>query len=362
MKKNLIITASVLMISLIIFGVIFVYNQGKSSTNNLIPTTQNQSNPTPTQQSQRVNNITSSPIFDYWMSSDSMMYTINQSGQIQKQTPGAQEVVSTQIISALNRLYSAPDGNKIIARFNYPQHPIFSIFLIGENTWEPLPQNTLAAAWSLDSKKIIYLESKNSGGMIKILDLATRKTQDVVGFNQRDVALDWIKELELLITINTPSIDFPSSIWSLNLKTKALKPIIREESGLSFIWSKENGVGLKLTSLKQKPILSLIDENFDTLTNLSFVTLPEKCVIAQKQIFCAVPQNIPDGTRLPDDYYKKAVYFQDNIYRFDLTSGGITTLLENNSTPIDAMQLSIKDGKELFFINRYDSKLYSLPL
>ena len=97
------------------------------------------------------------------------------------------------------------------------------------------------------------------------------------------------------------------------------------------------------------------------LTPLSFNTLPPKCLIENNKIYCAVPKNINEGIKLPDDYYKKAIYFDDTIYLIDLSNAGVTELKTDSNLTIDAEHLEISNGK-LFFKNRLDDKLYSLEL
>ena len=107
--------------------------------------------------------------------------------------------------------------------------------------------------------------------------------------------------------------------------------------------------------------LSLIDDLGTVKANLDFTTLPEKCLVSEPQIYCAIPKSIPAKTVLPDDYLKKALYFSDLFYQIDITQNSSLEIFEPTDLVIDAINLKLIDGK-LLFINRYDNKLYSLEL
>ncbi len=64
---------------------------------------------------------------------------------------------------------------------------------------------------------------------------------------------------------------------------------------------------------------------------------------------------------LPDDYLKRAVYSNDFIYELDLEKNALLPVFEENKQPIDAINFELL-GNKLFFINRYDNRLYQLEL
>ncbi len=78
-------------------------------------------------------------------------------------------------------------------------------------------------------------------------------------------------------------------------------------------------------------------------------------------MYCAVPEDMPSGAVLPDDYLKRAIYFKDSFYQIDTEQNSITEILAATDPFFDAVNLALTDGK-LFFINRYDNNLYSLEL
>ncbi|MDP3999447.1 MAG: hypothetical protein Q8P76_02540 [bacterium] len=303
--------------------------------------------------------VMETPIFDYWINSKTgAVYYLDLSGQVFK-AGESDKPVNSQTLNNLNGIQISADGTLALAKFNYPALATFSIFNTVTNAWQPLPEGTSAAAWAASTSQLVYLDGK--AGSLKILNVTSQKTQEVIKLNQKDIKLYWVNPSTILVQISAPSIEMPSSLWSLDLKTKLLKPLFRDEIGLALNWSLLGNYGLKLVNVSRVPRVSLINQAGGILKDLSFVTLPEKCAFSESKIYCGVPRFIRDGIQLPDDYYKKAVYFQDDIYSIDLISGESALLLNGDEILIDAYRLSLGNGK-LYFLNRYDNKLYNLSL
>lgn len=306
---------------------------------------------------EKLNALTDIPIFDYWVNKKTgVVYYLAEAGQVVKIQNNTQEIVNSQTLNRLNSVASSYDGSYAAVKFNYPAFPTFSIFNTTTNNWQPLPPKTIVVAWSPNSQEILYLDDK----MLQISNLATQKNREVLKMTQKELDLKWISDSNVLISEN-PSIEFPSTIWILNLKNKTLLPLIEKESGLTTQWSNDGEIGIKLHNQNRTPITSLIDKDGTTLAALTFITLPSKCLIENDKAYCAVPKNIREGIVLPDDYYKKAVYFDDNLYLIDLSAGSSKVLLENSDTLIDAEHLELHNNA-LLFKNRLDGKLYSLEI
>ena len=203
--------------------------------------------------------------------------------------------------------------------------------------------------------------------VIKDLGGAKQKTSKILSFNQKDFNLEWILPQTVVLT-SKPSAYSKSSAWSIDIKNKTFKPLsLIDLSGLTINWSvdgrTDGKLGLQFNSggSEAKNFLTLINEKGEKRANLSFLTMPDKCYFSNPQIYCAVPSEIPEKTVLPDDYLKKAFYSNDFIYQIDIDKNSFTAILNAGNPTIDAVKLRFIDGK-LFFINRYDNKLYELVL
>jgi hypothetical protein len=64
---------------------------------------------------------------------------------------------------------------------------------------------------------------------------------------------------------------------------------------------------------------------------------------------------------LPDDYYKKAFFTLDDFYSIGLDNGVVTAIFADQNQALDAINPKVFN-QILFFVNRYDSKLYAISL
>lgn len=295
------------------------------------------------------------PIVDYWVQADNDIFALTETGQVVTITNDKVELVNSQTFSKIHYLVPSFDGSKIILTFNYPDAPRFSVFDTTDGTWRGLPSTTRAAAWSPNSLEIAYLE----GNTLKILEPQKQTTKTILSIFQPDVQLQWIEPNQLFFH-SYPSASLITRVWSLNLKTKSVVPFLNE-TGAVVAWSSDKELALKLRSSTQGSILSLFHKT-GTQIDLNILTLPEKCVLVNNQIYCGVPKVIREGLTLPDDYYQRNVYFDDNLYLIDLNNGTNSLLIENPGFPIDVIHPKLTSDDKLLFINRYDNKLYGLKL
>lgn len=365
LKRILKITAIVLIIAAIGWGAYYLF-QNKEVAQELItavfPGTEKTEEVLVTGEQakpeQKLNSLTAEAIFDYWINKkNGNIYLVNVAGQIGILTNAQAGVVNSQTLPSLNKIQPSSDGAYAFAKFNYPSFTTFSVFNTANGNWQPLNGNVIAAAWSPNSPELAYLSDK----ALHILNLSTQKTRKVLDMTQRDAELQWTSTSTILIS-QTPTASLAATMWALNLSNNTLRPLFRDEAGLLVKWSADSELGIKLHNEKRLPVLSLVNQAGQTFTAFNFATLPSKCLIQTNKIYCAVPKNIPEGTLLPDDYFKNAVYFDDAIYSIDLSgTTGVTELQLDQLVVIDAEHLELHNNL-IYFKNRLDGKLYSLKL
>ena len=135
-----------------------------------------------------------------------------------------------------------------------------------------------------------------------------------------------------------------------------------DENGLMIKWADDGSVGLKFQRRDNENSLVLMDKNGRVLNIPLFdTTLPVKCAVDSEKIYCGVPREILPGTILPDDYLKRKIYLNDDILAWDIALNTVERLFDGNNIIIDVDNLSKESGK-IFFINRYDRKLYSIDI
>ena len=308
-------------------------------------------------QSTAITPISDGPIFDYWINGkNNGVYFLNPIGQTVRVADTNRTVVNSQTLDNLHAIQPSFDGAYVVAEFNYPQLPTFSIFNTATNNWQPLPTKTHAAAWSPTTQEIAYID----GITLKILNLINQKSRDIVTIAQKDIRLYWVSQNKIFFAERSAA-DFGASLWSLDINTKTVTPLIKNQTGLLLRWYPKSDFGLQFHTERNKPILGLIDKNAALVTTASFTTLPSKCLIEGDILYCAVPKVIPDGLIWPDDYDKKSVFFEDAITIINLAQGSVQNLTAAAAELIDAEHLE-KHGNRLLFINRLDRKLYAIQL
>jgi hypothetical protein len=132
----------------------------------------------------------------------------------------------------------------------------------------------------------------------------------------------------------------------------------------------DGGYGLMGLLFNDSPIITSSDKTnvFSTTitsgkgTPLPIITIPEKCAGSDEFLYCAVPRNLGNAQRFPDDWYKGAVSYSDTLWEIDV-EGGKATVLSNfeleSGRQIDVSKIGIsEDDTRLYFINKNDNTLW----
>ena len=298
--------------------------------------------------------LTSAPIAGFWAGgSNGDIFLLDYNGKVKQLSSLAKEptIINENGLKNIFEVKPSADGSNALVNLT-----IFDTF---KKQWLPMPAETTAAAWHpTDNQKVAYL--KNDG--LYLLDLVTGKSSSLVKFVNHDWQIDWPFANEIYLSAR-PTANTDTEIWKFDLKSKTLTKFLENESSLAVKWG--DNWGLKLNTS------SVIDKNGKLLFNLSSVipqglvlTLDKKCAVNSSQIYCALPNSFPESGLWPDDYLKKKVYTNDNIYQIDIDIANRTAKtkvlwLADEKNPIDGFNLLLQ-GERLLFINRYEQKLHSL--
>ena len=367
MKKLILVITIIVFIFAISFGVYFAWEKSQEILNPPAADNQSQNYQFQPQEpkGETLKILSDQTVFAYWTaenSTSSEIFYINESGQILKIKDKEDEIISDRPIENLQQTKANKNGSKIIVKQGASSAPKFEIFDIGKKIWQSL-NNASAADFSPDGKSVAYLENtaKSSNLMTKDLSSSKQTSSKILSFNQKDFDLKWLASDKIFL-IPKPSSEIEGEIWEVDIKKKTLK-LFDKGLGLTINWSKDSSYGLRFVSAKPEGKLNLIDSSGAIKANINFLTLPEKCWVSLVNLYCAVFYSYTSKSLpiLPDDYLKKAVYFEDKIYSIDLNKNSFEQLNIYPQSSIDAVNLSVL-GKNILFINRYDKKIYQLGI
>lgn len=363
-KKILII---ILIILLAILGVLLVYNFFFADKTTLGPTPSAGERAAKLSETAQV--ISQERVLGVTIDGQKVKYYSTDNGNVyQSDFDGSQLTrISSNLLTGLLEVLWSPSKNKVIAFFE--KDGLIKKYFYDYQTQKsaPLNQNIRALTWSPTEDKIAYqyYNPQTEENNISIADGDGSQWANLMQTRMKDLVINWPVP-EKLSLMTKPSGFSQSILYTLDLENGNFEKIIDQTYGLTVLWSPLGDKILfsETNSQGQNLKLKVVDLNRQTIYQLSFVTLPEKCVWSQdnRTLFCAVPKNIPTSFVLPDDYYKGTVSFSDDFWRINLETERANQILEAEEG-FDGYQLFLPTKEDyLLFINKKDGLLYSLKL
>jgi len=391
---------------------------GNSTSALGLPTTTGSSTPGTSGQMtvQNFGVLSQDPVGDYFVDAQNNITAIEPTGAIITISNGQSAVVNSSTIDSIISAGFSYDGKKIVVSYGDPSNPQAAVFDTATNAWTALPQGMLSPQWSpINNYLIAYLASTSSGKLtLATLNAANLKAAPSVllTLNADDLTLQWPTKNDFILA-DKPTSENAGSVWTFDSSAGTLTPLIYEVSGAEGIWSHNAAIPYGLAFFNsvsgQGNTLQLQAFTGSLATQpLSFLTLPSKCAfdtelmpiatstatssvsaatsaatstpsstakakkIAAIQpaaptstpylaLYCGIPRSSSgfSSAKLPDDYETMALFTSDDIYKIN-TATGAEQILWNDAT----QNMDVSDVKffndALFFINRYDQKLYGL--
>lgn len=328
--------------------------------------------------------ISDEPILDYFVNPGNIVTAIEPNGEVISVTDGNVSVLSSLQIQNIIGASFSYDGAKILVNFGSTQNPQTSIFDVATKAWLPMSAGLFSPVWSPVDYRIAYRTNPVGAKTFSMSDAETFATIDaskpksspvtLITLHAQDLSVAWPYKNQIVISTK-PSAYVPGYEWLFDLQKKTISPILTGVFGLETLWSgqtagfpSQEGVAFSAGDSNLGGTLSLVDTTGNDLQNLSFSTLPSKCSFAvgassTPYLYCGVPrdQNIFSLGHLPDDYDQMSLFTSDNFYQINLQSGSFESVLSDPSQNFDASDVKFINNT-LFFVNRYDQKLYGVQL
>ncbi len=328
---------------------------------------------------------------NYHIGDDNTVTLIQPDGRMVSIRNGVPFTISSSTIASLQRAEFSVGGEYVLVTTRGQSGPQTTLFDVAARAWQALPGEVQSAAWSSVKNDIAYIGASAAGPLsLQTLDIANPRAKPIVlaQFQAQDIRMSWPTPQYLVLTEGA-SAAYRNSVWKFDTTAKSFEEIVIDRPGAASVWNREVDRGLVLISGPRGTggELSLVDGRGSILRKMRVFTLPSKCIFesagqpAQSistsspatttpvtgpqdpSIVCAIPRDAEALRRhpLPDAYERREVFTVDDFYRINLRTGDIALLYGNGEKYIDATNLKIKLNR-LFFVNRYDNKLYAITL
>ena len=322
--------------------------------------------------------VSNDPALDYFIDAANTVTLIKPDGTLESIAGGKINIISTSTISNIITAAFSYDGKKIFASSRVGTTTQTSVFDLGLKVWTRLPNNMQSPVWSPVNYHIAYLAPSNSGfETLATIDtgIVNTKPATITSLAMEDMSLQWPDQNTIIIS-DRPSAYVAGSIWSFTISSKTLSGVVYENLGAESVWSASGTALIFSAGLNNSGGRLAFQDIGGFQKTLSFVTLPSKCAFGPAAvssstmnpaglIYCAVPndQNTLSVARLPDEYDQKIYFTDDDFYSIDSNTGALTKVLSFSTINqnLDATRMKVLNNI-LFFINRYDQKIYALAL
>lgn len=317
---------------------------------------------------------------DYFIDKDNAISLIQPDGQVVQVRNGQTTTLSSTPIANLAHASFSQNGQFVLATFGGTSAQQQSVFGVVAKSWQPLDPKIKNPAWSPSDSQIAYLIPRGGRDALETLDVSKTqaKPKELFTLHGQDLVLDWLNANQIMLG-ERASARVPSSLWRFDIKNKTLTPILVDQTGLETTWNASGTRGVMMTGSVGAQ-MSLVDQNGTALRLFTFFTLPSKCLFRDEIVkatstsasaatstgqflYCAVPRDTETLQRnqLPDAYQKRAIFTSDDFYKINLADGSIAAFFKDESKHLDAYNLKFFNNR-IFFVNRFDEKLYAISL
>lgn len=338
--------------------------------------------------------LSQSPVLDYFVDAHNNITAIQPTGEIITIVNGQTAMVNSSTIAGIISASFSYDGKKIVVSYGNPSSPQTKLYNAATNAWMALPQGMLSPQWSpVNNYQLAYLVPSSGGKLsLETINAASAKItpSTLITLSANDLTLQWPTASNFILS-DKPTTQNAGSIWAYNSSAGTLNPLVYEVPGAEGIWSHNatipygliffdapNGRGSTLQ-------LQAFSGNLPT-QSLVFSTLPSKCVFNTETmpaatsttststtksstpastpylaLYCGIPRSSSgfSSARLPDDYNMMALFTSDDIYKINTATGAEQILWSDATQNMDVSDIKFFNNA-LFFVNRYDQKLYGL--
>lgn len=277
----------------------------------------------------------------------------------------------TPLVSPITAVWNA-DGNRVFVKGLASGSPAFQLFSLQGNTPPlPLKKGIRYLVWDELESSILYIFQDSDGSASLNQSLPDGlQWKKIISLPSPNFLLSSIPKSPLIAFWGTPLNTKINELKTVSLSTNEVSSLFPGKYGADYLFSPDgNHILMSWAPEKNgsKMSLALLNKNGGEYTDLKFPTPVQKCVWSSNSalLYCALLGSIPKDASMPDSWLNRALQSTDTFWKIDTKTGMSTRLipLEKITASYDAEQLLLSpDESKLFFLNRKDSKLYSIDL
>ncbi len=285
---------------------------------------------------------------------------------------GNEELLTEQVFYNVENVNWSP--NKDQAILEYPDG--FKIMYdFKKDKQYTLPKNWEKFSWNSGGEKIAFKSMSDYSENVWLALANPDGTQatpiEHMGDNADKVTVSYSPNNQVIAFSATgqPRGTWEQEILLIGKNGENFKSLVIDGRGFQPTWSPQGDkIVYSVYSAKSnyQPRLYLVDAQGDEIGNdkidLGLTTWANKCAFDKNgsYLYCAVPQELPEGAGLVEELGKNAT---DDFYKIDAETGEITFLAEGamGGYNVKSMYLS-DDGSYLYFVDAGTEKLKSIKL
>ena len=269
-----------------------------------------------------------------------------------------------------NQIRFSPDFSKALVQERSLVGEKWHMVNLQTKTDTPLKEGLKSPVWTNTGDRIVYEYDVAKDFTINLALPDGSDWKKLTNVASSAVAISTIPKTSLIAVWNIPSAFSETKLQTLSLAGGDPQLVFIGRFGADYLFSPD-GTKMLVSSVDQKGggklLLGTANMSGGEYRTLDAPTLTNKTVWGQdsKTVYFTLPGGFPDGVVLPDDYKQKPVYSTDAFWKVDTTTGKKDRIVDlaDLKQGFDATRLFL-DSQEryLFFINRYDGKLYRVKV
>lgn len=314
-----------------------------------------------------------SPVFSpdglsikYYSKNSGKAYQIDTDGQNKK-------VISDKELIGLSNVSWSYDKSKVITKLSQGTGTKFFLYDYEASKGTPLKSNLDEVVWQSDSNKIFYkyFDPKTKDRTLNISDPDGTNWKKLADIDYRYLSVSSVPKTGIVSFWNRPDAYDASTLESIPIIGGDRKIILQGKFGADYLWDNLGNTFL-MSSVDSKggTKIQLATANFNggEYKSLGIPTFVSKCVWSKnnKVVYYALPNGIPAGAVLPNDWQDGKFNSVDTFWKIDIASGETSRIIEPKDmedAKIDAVNLFLNtDESYLYFTNKIDGKLYRIAL